>query len=94
MAKGEAKLRAMVAERERTLAAARTQIATLQRINAELRDSQRICGRCVKRMCAECGASLVGRMSSAVTCSGRCRLARMRRLRAAGVADITLGLGQ
>lgn len=88
VAKGEAKLRAMVVERDRTLRAARDQIVAMKRAMAELESSQRVCARCVHRMCSECGASLVGRYASAVTCSGACRQRRQHRLRAAA-ADIT-----
>lgn len=34
-----------------------------------------------RRHCSECGASLDGFRRQAVTCSGRCRIARLRRIR-------------
>lgn len=37
--------------------------------------------------CSECGAPLGDARSVAVTCSGKCRVARMRRLRSVAKAD-------
>ena len=86
MAKGEAKLRALLSQRDK-------QVLELARRLDVLVAGPKMCDRCVHRMCSECGKSLLGSYSSAVTCSEGCRKARQRRVGRALGGDITLPLG-
>lgn len=90
--KGDAKLRRVVELRDATIRRQRGEIALLGQQLAELSVAPKLCSRCVHRMCAECGTSLLDKYSSAVTCSDACRRARQRRL-VRVKADITGAFG-
>ena len=73
---------AKLAAKDRELARVRTMLEEALRQVERLDREVPVCARCKARMCSECGASMAGRSDLAMTCSGRCRVRRLRRLRA------------